>query len=82
MISRNERKWYEEGLWAVDNYVFDVGIQTAEALRAYKRGVSPLKAGMVRPQGKGNGALMRVLPLALWHKGTDEEIQGWLMSNL
>lgn len=67
-------KWYEEGLWAVDNYVFDVGIQTAEALRAYKRGVSPLKAGMVRPQGKGNGALMRVLPLALWHKGKDEEL--------
>lgn len=67
-------KWYEEGLWAVDNYVFDVGIQTAEALRAYKGGVSPLKAGMVRPHGKGNGALMRVLPLALWHKGTDEEL--------
>jgi ADP-ribosylglycohydrolase len=67
-------KWYEDGLWAVDNYVFDVGIQTAEAIRAYKRGISPLKSGMVRPEGKGNGALMRVLPLALWHRGTDEEL--------
>jgi ADP-ribosyl-[dinitrogen reductase] hydrolase len=67
-------KWYEEGLWAIDNYVFDVGIQTSDALRAYKSGVSPLKSGLVRPDGKGNGALMRVLPLALWHKGTDKEL--------
>lgn len=67
-------KWYEEGLWAINNYVFDVGIQTADALRSYKRGISPLKSGMVRPEGKGNGALMRVLPLALWHKGTDEKL--------
>lgn len=67
-------KWYEDGLWAVDNYVFDVGMQTADAIRAYKKGISPLKSGMVRPDGKGNGALMRVLPLALWHRGTDEEL--------
>lgn len=67
-------KWYEEGLWAIDNYVFDVGVQTADALREYKRGISPLKSGMVRPDGKGNGALMRVLPLALWHRGADEEL--------
>ncbi|ADL52692.1 ADP-ribosylation/Crystallin J1 [Clostridium cellulovorans 743B] len=66
--------WYEKGLWAVDNRVFDIGIQTAEALRAYKRGVSPLNSGMIRPNGKGNGALMRVLPLAIWHKGTDEQL--------
>ena len=67
-------KWYEEGLWAIDNYVFDVGIQTSDALRAYKKGISPLKSGMVRPDGKGNGALMRVLPLALWHSGSDKEL--------
>jgi ADP-ribosyl-[dinitrogen reductase] hydrolase len=23
-------KCYEEGLWAIDNYVFDVGIQTSK----------------------------------------------------
>ena len=28
----------------------------------------------MRPNGKGNGALMRVLPLALCHKGTDKEL--------
>lgn len=67
-------KWYEEGLWAVDHQVFDVGIQTAEALWAYRSGMSPEQCGNIVLEGKGNGALMRVLPLALWHKGSDEEL--------
>ncbi|MFD1436339.1 ADP-ribosylglycohydrolase family protein [Kroppenstedtia eburnea] len=67
-------RWYEEGLWAVDGHVFDVGIQTAESLQAFRSGTPAEKAGWVRPDGKGNGSLMRVLPLALWHRGTDEEL--------
>jgi ADP-ribosylglycohydrolase len=67
-------KWYDDGYLAVDNMVFDVGIQTAEAIRAFKSGVLAKDAGFVRPEGKGNGSLMRVLPLALWHKGTDKEL--------
>ncbi len=66
--------WYEEGKWAVNGIVFDVGIQTGEALMAYRAGLEPEKCGLLRPDGKGNGALMRVLPLALWHKGTDKEL--------
>ena len=54
--------------------VFDVGIQTSEALHAYQTGTAPEKCGLLRPNGKGNGALMRVLPLALWHSGTDQEL--------
>ena len=68
------RKWADEGLWAVDNIVFDIGSQTRSALLSYERGESPLKSGLIYPNGKGNGALMRVLPLALWHKGTDKEL--------
>ena len=59
--------WYEEGFWAVGGVVFDVGIQTADALNAYKRGIPATDCGLMNPEGKGNGALMRVLPLALWH---------------
>lgn len=59
--------WYEQGTWAVDNVVFDVGTQTGYALNAYGRGVLAAECGMLIPEGKGNGALMRVLPLALWH---------------
>lgn len=66
--------WYLEGVWAADGVVFDIGIQTGEALCAYKTGRKPEECGMLRPDGKGNGALMRVLPLALWHKGTDREL--------
>ena len=66
--------WYQEGKWAVDGIVFDVGIQTGEALNAYRTGMPPEECGLLRPNGKGNGALMRVLPLALWHNGTDKEL--------
>lgn len=67
-------RWYENGMYAVDSVVFDIGIQTSEALRAYQRGTPSTQCGQARPEGKGNGALMRVLPLALWHQGTDQEL--------
>lgn len=66
--------WYEQGLWAVDGIVFDVGVQTAQALLAYKNGTDPHLSGNVLPQGKGNGALMRVLPLALAFQGDDHAL--------
>ena len=67
-------KWLNNGLWAVDEIVFDVGNQTVSALREYGNGVSPLKSGFVIPEGKGNGSLMRVLGIPLLHRGTDEEL--------
>ena len=76
-LSRMILAWYDEGLWAVDNKVFDVGIQTSMALDAFRSGMPAEKCGFVRPDGKGNGALMRVLPLALWHKGTNDELAAY-----
>lgn len=73
-FSRKMLAWYEEGFWAVDNVVFDVGNQTAFALDDFKKGTPPEECGNVFPNGKGNGALMRVLPLALWHRGSDAEL--------
>ncbi|WP_124727421.1 ADP-ribosylglycohydrolase family protein [Staphylospora marina] len=66
--------WYERGDYAVDGLVFDVGLQTSRAIRAYRSGTPATEAGSVDLEAKGNGALMRVLPLALWHEGTDEEL--------
>jgi ADP-ribosyl-[dinitrogen reductase] hydrolase len=66
--------WYEHGYMAVDNYVFDVGIQTARAIQNLQRGMNPLEAGGTEQYAQGNGSLMRVLPLALWHRGTDAEL--------
>ncbi len=67
--------WYENGSWAVGNEVFDVGVQTAWALYAYKTGLPARECGLVRPEGKGNGALMRVLPLALWQEDRKKLVQ-------
>ncbi|HVH42438.1 MAG TPA: ADP-ribosylglycohydrolase family protein [Labilithrix sp.] len=66
--------WYERGHMAVDGRVFDVGVQTSTALRALMAGLSPLEAGPAEERHNGNGSLMRVLPLALWHRGPDEEL--------
>lgn len=67
-------KWLNNGLWAVDEIVFDAGNQTIRALREYAQGVSPLKSGFIVPEGKGNGSLMRVLGIPLLHRGKDEEL--------
>jgi ADP-ribosyl-[dinitrogen reductase] hydrolase len=66
--------WYDNGFMAVGGKVFDVGIQTATAIRELKRGVEPLLAGGTDEYSNGNGSLMRVLPLAIWHKGSDSEL--------
>ncbi len=63
--------WYDSGYLAVDGLVFDVGIQTSRALRALKEGISATMSGPSGERDNGNGSLMRVLPLALWHQGTD-----------
>lgn len=66
--------WLEQGHLAVDEIVFDVGVQTRKALYAYSNQVPAQECGYLVPDGQGNGALMRVLPLALWHRGTDIEL--------
>ena len=66
--------WYQQGYMAVDGLVFDVGVQTSRALRALSQGVSPRDAGPADEMDNGNGSLMRVLPLALWHRGLDAEL--------
>ena len=66
--------WYERGYLAVDGKVFDVGITTGAALRRLRSGVPALEAGPAEENTQGNGSLMRVLPLALWHRGADADL--------
>jgi ADP-ribosyl-[dinitrogen reductase] hydrolase len=65
--------WFREDYLAVDQ-MFDVGIQTQRAVLNLRKGVAPLEAGLSEEKHNGNGSLMRVLPLALWHRGTDAEL--------
>ena len=66
--------WYDHGYLAVDGIVFDVGMQTSLALSAIRSGVPVDRAGPAEERHNGNGSLMRVLPLALWHTGSDQEL--------
>lgn len=66
-------RWFREDYMAVDR-MFDVGIQTQRAILNLRRGTAPLEAGPKEEKNNGNGSLMRVLPLALWHRGTDDEL--------
>src|SRR5262245_2994756 len=70
-FARRLLRWYEDGYMAVDNRVFDVGITTSRALSSLRQGIPPLQAGPESESSNGNGALMRVLPLVLWHQGPD-----------
>lgn len=63
-------RWYEEGYLAVDGIVFDIGVTTGKAIQSLKAGVPALEAGPRDVMDNGNGSLMRVLPLALWHTGS------------
>lgn len=67
-------RWYTEGYLAVDGHVFDVGIQTRQALQSLQAGASAATAGPANERANGNGSLMRVLPLALWHRGSNDEL--------
>ncbi|MBC7881033.1 MAG: ADP-ribosylglycohydrolase family protein [Anaerolineae bacterium] len=73
-FGRRLLNWYDWGYMAVDGLVFDVGIQTGQAIRVLRTGTPALQAGLTAESANGNGSLMRVLPLALWHKGTDAEL--------
>lgn len=66
--------WYENGYMAVDGHVFDVGVTSGNALRAIRAGTPAESAGDRSDRANGNGSLMRVLPLALWHRGSDAEL--------
>jgi ADP-ribosylglycohydrolase len=73
-FSRRLVNWREVGYLAVDFDVFDVGIQTSRAISHLRSGVPPHQAGPAGERDNGNGSLMRVLPLALWHRGSDREL--------
>jgi ADP-ribosyl-[dinitrogen reductase] hydrolase len=73
-LGRSFVEWYDHGTMTPDGVVFDVGIQTREAIDNLRCGASAEDAGPRGERKNGNGSLMRVLPLALWHRGNDREL--------
>lgn len=63
--------------WWLDSYQtagggarFDIGRTTEHALTRIHSGVAPLDAGGSSEFDNGNGSLMRILPVGLWHLGS------------
>ena len=61
--ARRALRWRDEGAYAPGGLVFDVGISTSGSLHALRSGSPAEEAGAV--DAKGNGSLMRILPLPL-----------------
>ena len=66
--------WRRDGRLAVDGRVFDVGIQTEDAIRRIASGTPAAGAGPAGDRENGNGALMRTLPVAFAVRGDDARL--------
>ncbi|AHJ98021.1 ADP-ribosylglycohydrolase family protein [Hymenobacter swuensis] len=60
------RRWYYENFWTPHGRVFDIGITTREALSRLQSNPDLILAGGTDEYSNGNGALMRILPLAFY----------------
>ena len=76
-LGRRLHAWLHTGHYAPRRMVTDVGRQTATAINRLHMGWPAHRAGPREATHLGNGALMRVLPLALWHAASDAEL-AWL----
>lgn len=70
--------WLMYGDYTPYGHTFDCGISTSRAIMNYGRGMEPLQCGGKTDYDNGNGSLMRILPVAVWHssKLTGEEMEG------
>lgn len=66
--------WYNVGYMAVNHHTFDIGVQTSQAIRNFLQGIDVMQCASNHEYANGNGSLMRTLPLAIWHKGSDDEL--------
>lgn len=65
-LMRRFTDWYENGTYSCTGECFDIGVATRTALERYRRTGEPL-AGSTDSRQSGNGALMRLSPVAIRH---------------
>jgi ADP-ribosyl-[dinitrogen reductase] hydrolase len=63
-FARRGVNWLYQSYWTATGETFDVGNATRAAIDRLQRGIEPTKAGPNSEFDNGNGALMRILPLA------------------
>lgn len=73
-FGRRIQAWFTKGHYTPDGKAFDVGNTTQEAILRMMRGHAAKVAGLTGERSNGNGSLMRTLPLALFHQGSDADL--------
>lgn len=64
-IMQNFFYWLDDGMFTPYGKAFDVGGGTQRAISRYANGKEPVKCGGKTRMDNGNGALMRILPVAM-----------------
>jgi len=65
--------WFEHGHLSSTGACFDIGNTAREALDKFKRTGDPF-SGPTRPETAGNGCLMRLAPVPMFHFGRPDEV--------
>lgn len=65
-------EWLYKGKYTPYGVTFDVGGATQRAITRFTKGILPLDCGGKNEQDNGNGALMRILPVALFTNNLQE----------
>ena len=65
-IMSNFAKWYQKGEFTANDYCFDTGMATRQAISNFAHGVPALDCGLSGERNNGNGSLMRILPIAFY----------------
>lgn len=74
-IMKNFLDWLEDGWFTPYGDVFDVGGATRRAITRFSKGTKPLDCGGKTRMDNGNGALMRILPVAMLPDNGDKQAQ-------
>lgn len=67
-------RWLLHGEYTPEGEAWDVGGTTRRAIRRYAEGTPIARAGGREERDNGNGSLMRILPVALWHAACSPEV--------
>ena len=82
-FARRSINWLHQSYWTATGETFDVGKATRTAIDRLQRGVEPTKAGPDSEYDNGNGALMRILPLAfhdIWRAANLDLDAAWALT--
>ena len=74
-IMKNFLDWLEDDWFTPCGEIFDVGGTTRRAIIRFSKGTDPLDCGSKSRMDNGNGALMRILPVAMLPDNSDKQAQ-------